>query len=156
MPQVSPPTQFPSDEGAGQHVMFVDDDEAIRGTLPRIIRRLGYRCSVYGDPGAALAAFRESPHGFDLVLTDFTMPTMNGVELAQQIKAVRAEIPIALVTGFGVDAAAAASAGIDVRLGKPVSIDTLAQTLRTMLSNGKAAMRPPGPAPAPRRDTGTA
>ena len=119
--------------GSGEHVMFVDDDDAIRSTLPLIIERLGYRCSAFAEPASALDEFRQNPKGYDAILTDFTMPVMNGVALAQQIKSIRPDVPIALVSGFGADAGAAPDSGIDLRIAKPVSIDVLTQSLRSML-----------------------
>ena len=48
----------------------------------------------------ALALFKEDPSRFDLVITDQTMPEMTGVELAKEILAIRADMPIIMCTGF--------------------------------------------------------
>ncbi|MEX2180325.1 MAG: ATP-binding protein [Gemmatimonadaceae bacterium] len=138
-PQPAAPDSTETLHGNGEHVMYVDDDEAIGSILSRVIRRYGYRCSTYTDPHAALRDFRDSPHSFDAVLTDFAMPTMTGIVLAQQLREIHPAIPIALVSGYGVDADTAAAAGIDLRIAKPVSIEVLARALRQMLQDGVPA-----------------
>jgi CheY-like chemotaxis protein len=135
--QPEPPSETPS--GNGEHVLYVDDDQALVNTLSRIIKRYGYRCTAYDDPDAALRAFTNSPHSFDAVLTDYMMPVMNGVTLARRLREIRPEIPIGVVSGFGVDVASAEQAGIDVRIAKPVSIEVLTQALQRMLRSRKAA-----------------
>ena len=62
--------------------MLVDDEPAVVDVTREILEMLGYRV-VTGTSGAeALDAFRADPGRFDLVITDFTMPRMTGVELA--------------------------------------------------------------------------
>ena len=139
------PVATPSDaqtatpHGNGEHVMYVDDDEALVNTLSRVIRRFGYRCTAYDDPNAALRDFQGNPHSFDAVLTDYMMPAMNGVTLAQRLREIRPEVPIAVVSGYGADVSSTEQAGIDVRIAKPVSIEVLTQALRTLLRSRRAA-----------------
>jgi CheY-like chemotaxis protein len=65
-----------------------------------ILEGWGYRVTGHTESPAALQAFMDNPQGFDLVMTDLTMPKMTGLELARRIMAVRPDIPIVLMTGF--------------------------------------------------------
>ena len=58
--------------------MFVDDETALANLAQAMLTRLGYDTEVYTSSRAALAAFQAAPQGFDLVITDQTMPHMTG------------------------------------------------------------------------------
>ena len=60
----------------------------------------GYRVTATTGAREALALFRLDPSRFDLVITDQTMPEMTGEELAKEILALRADMPIIMCTGF--------------------------------------------------------
>jgi len=89
--------------GAGQHLMYVDDDEALAFLMSRTLLRLGYRCTRFTDPRAALQEFRTSPRGFDAVITDLQMPGMSGLDLAGAIQEIRADVPIGVASGQAID-----------------------------------------------------
>ncbi len=61
-----------------EHLLLVDDEEALLYTIRRMLARLGYRVEAYSDPALALAAFQAAPTSFDAVITDFMMPGMSG------------------------------------------------------------------------------
>ena len=101
-PAPAEPTDFTASipRGTGQHIFVVDDDELSREALSRMLRRIGYRVTSFAEPTLALAAFRDSPDTVDLVLTDFAMPVMTGLVLAQQILALRRGLPVLLISGY--------------------------------------------------------
>ena len=68
--------------------------------VQRLLQRLGYRVSGFADPQAALSAVREQPRAFDLVVTDFNMPGMSGLQLAAALAALRPDLPIILSSGY--------------------------------------------------------
>ena len=84
----------------GKHILYLDDDEAIVFLMTRLLQRQGYKVSGYTDPREALAALRERPGEFDLTVTDYNMPGMSGLEVAQALKAIRADLPVALASGY--------------------------------------------------------
>lgn len=57
--------------------------------------------TAYDDPVSALREFSLRPQAFDLVVTDLTMPSMTGVELARSLLQIRAELPVLLASGYG-------------------------------------------------------
>jgi len=86
--------------GQGQHVVYVDDDEVMLVMVQHLLQRLGYRVTGFADPQAALAAIRQQPLSFDLVVTDVNMPGMSGLQLAAELAALRANLPIILSSGY--------------------------------------------------------
>ena len=100
---------------AGRHILYLDDDPALVLLLRRLLERQGYRVSAFTSQAAALAAVRATPDGFDLVVTDYNMPGMSGLEVVRQVRAINARQAVVIASGFVDDAlrSAAAAAGAD-------------------------------------------
>ena len=79
-------------------ILLVDDDELVLEANSSILRQCGHHVSTFIDPCAALAAFREAETEFDLVITDQTMPGMDGRELARTIQ-LEQDIPVMICSG---------------------------------------------------------
>ena len=119
--------------GHGEHIMYVDDEEALVSVMTRLLKRLGYRSTGYSDADEALRAFRTNPQEFHAVITDMAMPKMSGARLAHELRALRPGMPVAIASGNeNAEMEAAGRAGI-ARIAKPVSMETLSQMLRTLL-----------------------
>jgi PAS domain S-box-containing protein len=86
--------------GRGEHVLYVDDEPTLTETGRRRLVALGYTVTAATDPIRALEMVRGVPARFDLVITDYSMPRMNGVELARMLHAARPDLPIVVLTGF--------------------------------------------------------
>ena len=80
--------------------MYVDDDEALVFLVQRLLRRRGYEVSGFTDPHAAAAALRAAPQQYDLLVTDYNMPGYCGVALVREARAIRADLPVALASGY--------------------------------------------------------
>jgi signal transduction histidine kinase len=80
-------------------VLLVDDDESVRTILAEIIQDLGLKVTTAGDGAVALNELRKKSNRFDFVLTDVTMPKMNGVELINAMKKENIQVPVAMMTG---------------------------------------------------------
>jgi CheY-like chemotaxis protein len=80
--------------------MIVDDERALVALAEETVSNLGYEPVGFDSSVAALRAFRAEPKRFDLVLTDEMMPELMGTELARQIRQLRPDIPIILVSGY--------------------------------------------------------
>jgi CheY-like chemotaxis protein len=124
-----------------ERVLFVDDEELLAEMGRDMLEDLGYQMTVTTSSSEALALFRTDPGRFDLVITDVTMPEITGVELAREMRAVRADIPIIMCTGFShlVDADAAKTAGVMAFTMKPLTKQEIAKTIRTVLDGQPAA-----------------
>ncbi|WP_457575332.1 hybrid sensor histidine kinase/response regulator [Desulfomarina sp.] len=76
-------------------ILFVEDDRDQLDSIPRILEEMGHRVTATGDPEQGLAMIRSARNRFDLVITDFDMPVMNGVEMSLKL----GTIPVILVSG---------------------------------------------------------
>jgi PAS domain S-box-containing protein len=101
-PAAAPITIPPRDLsiGRGKCVMVLDDEVGVGDTIEKVLKRFGYTVEAFAEPTAALAAFRESPDRYSLVITDLTMPQMKGTAVAEAIWRLKQGIPILLITGF--------------------------------------------------------
>jgi signal transduction histidine kinase len=120
--------------GAGQHIMYVDDEEPLVLMTTRVLESLGYRCTGFSDPHAALQAFLTNSDSFDAVITDMTMPRMSGVDLARSMYRIHPEIPVAIASGYGGEMATLEPTGIRMRITKPATIQDLSAALKELLS----------------------
>ncbi|MGD2150603.1 MAG: ATP-binding protein [Desulfobacterales bacterium] len=118
-----------------ERILFVDDEKAMVDTIQPMIERLGYAVIARTSSIEALEAFRANPGRFDLVITDFTMPNMTGMELAKALLKLRSDIPIVLCTGYSehINEDKAKASGIRAFLLKPVVLDEIANTIRKVL-----------------------
>jgi DNA-binding NtrC family response regulator len=91
----------PTIEGGGRIVMIVDDEEPIVELLEERLAAIGFEPAGYCDSRQALAVFKEAPDRFDLLITDLSMPELDGLHLASAINEIRPELPVLLLTGFG-------------------------------------------------------
>ena len=118
-----------------ERILFVDDEKALIDLGKQMLERLGYKVVSRTSSVEALEAFRADPHKFDLVITDMTMPNMTGDELAEEIMALRPDIPIVLCTGFSlrITEEQAKKMGIREFVMKPLVMSDLAKTIRKVL-----------------------
>lgn len=121
--------------GSGQHVLYVDDEPRLARLEERRLTQLGYRITVVPDGKTALAAFLADPTGFDVVITDYTMPSMNGLDLARELTRIRPDIPVILSTG-NVDEFSrevCIEAGIRQIVTKPIRMQEISAALADVL-----------------------
>ena len=114
---------------------MVDDEIALTKAYQRLLKALNYEGTITTNPREAVSWVRENPARFDLVVTDLTMPQMNGLEVARQIRAIRVDLPIILATGFRatVTEQQLQETGIWELVEKPINMTTLAGVLRNSL-----------------------
>jgi signal transduction histidine kinase len=121
--------------GNGQTVMIIDDEKALVALTEEMLAELGYEPVGFNTGKAALAAFRETPQRFDTVLTDETMPELTGTDLAREIRLLRPDIPIVLMSGYSsapLDERAR-TAGIREVLRKPLRSKDIAECFGRVL-----------------------
>ncbi|MDH5445521.1 MAG: PAS domain S-box protein [Gammaproteobacteria bacterium] len=120
----------------GISILVVDDEASLVNLLDEFLTTQGAIVSSYTDPQAALTDFTESSNNYDLLITDYTMPGLSGLELAQQVLQKQAEIPIILSTGYSEDIEGLnhQTAGISHILHKPFNLQTLLNTINDLVS----------------------
>jgi CheY-like chemotaxis protein len=138
---VTAPNKSPPDKGAGQCVLYVDDEEPLVYLITRVLTRLGYEVVGFSDAYAALQAFRAAPDRFDAIVTDLSMPSMSGSELAAEILQLTPDKPIVLTSGYvrPEERDAALAAGVRELVLKPNTVEELGAVLHKLLSDQRAA-----------------
>ena len=124
-------------------ILYLDDDEALVFLVRRLLQRRGCQVSGFVSAEDALAALHADPHGFDLVVSDYNMPGMSGLDFARAVRVIRAELPVAVATGF-VDEqlrSEATDAGIRELIFKADTVDVFCDAMLRLASLQSAANR---------------
>jgi len=146
---MKPPT---SAHGSEPRVLFVDDELPLRSVVTRLLSRRGVDVVSVGDAVSAVERLREEP--FDLLLTDFQMPDMDGFALLAHVREHYPDLPAIMMTGHASvqHAVQAMSGGAVDYLPKPFSTDALADRVlgqirrrRETAPTRTMASRPPAP-----------
>ena len=122
------------------HVMYVDDDTALAYLIKRALGRRGYQVSTYNDPREAIEALKNPEHQVDLMVTDFNMPGFSGVELLNEVAALRPQLPKALASGYitpQIEAQALAAGALSL-IHKPNDVDDMCATVEELLQAHRA------------------
>jgi len=121
--------------GGNERILLVDDEEQIINLGRILLQKLGYQVTTKTCPIEALDEFKPHPDDYDLVITDFTMPKMTGDRLAEELMAIRPDIPIILCTGFSerITEETAIDIGIKGFVMKPIVIRELSEIIRKVL-----------------------
>jgi two-component system cell cycle sensor histidine kinase/response regulator CckA len=80
-------------------LLVVDDEVTLLDLLRRYLERIGYEVETHSDPAAALASFEADPQRFAMVITDLTLPGMDGEELIERIRGLNPKIPALISSG---------------------------------------------------------
>jgi CheY-like chemotaxis protein len=132
-------TELVREPGQG-HILLIDDEMKVLTVGRKMLEALGYQVIACGGPIGALEVVRERAADFDLVITDLNMPKMTGLDVAAEIRTIRADLPIALVTGFLGDddiEARAQSLGVRAFISKPFTPETLSQGVHAALKKAE-------------------
>lgn len=120
-----------------ERILVVEDEATLLNLTQLMLRRLGYRVVGCSDSLDALKRFQADPRGFDLVITDMTMPHLTGDRLAAELLKLRPDLPIILWTGYTelITDEAARSIGIREFVHKPLLHRDLAVTVRKAIDH---------------------
>ena len=122
-------------EGAGEHVLVVEDMPSVRMFVTEVLEDAGYRCTQAGDVDSALACLQADP-SINLLLTDVGLPAMSGRQLADVARGWRKDLPILFMTGYAemaINRQDFLANGMDL-LAKPFHISELLDKVRRGLS----------------------
>ena len=119
-------------------ILLVDDDPLVTEGTVEMLEYLGHSVTIAASGAEALTVMHSDAH-FDLVITDYAMPGMTGLVLAEHIRKLKPEIPIILATGYA--ETPAGDHGVQtIRLGKPYRLEKLASLLNGLLSRESTAL----------------
>ncbi len=136
----APGAPLPIPHGQNELVLLVDDEAALAAMGKAALERLGYRVVRHTSPAAALAEFQSRPAEFDLVITDYNMPGMNGAEFGAQVLATRPGQRMILTSGFSVrmNRESSLALGFGELLPKPYDLRGLGEAVqRVLAADGK-------------------
>lgn len=133
------PRRRRSPAGRLQHgsevILLVDDQDELRRTASRVLRRYGYTVLEAAGSADALALFDQERHRINLVLSDYIMPDMNGLELLRQLRARDPSVALALSSGHADLAAATGAEAMPTVpvIAKPWTMEELVGGVRAVL-----------------------
>ena len=116
-------------------ILLVDDDPSVRRILRRLLQLDNHLVEEAASGREAIDVFRFHPSHFDIVLTDWEMPDVNGGQLAHAIKQQASSTPVIMLTGLGepLDDSTERPGDVDLVLGKPVGLAKLRQALARVM-----------------------
>lgn len=119
------------------NVLVVDDEKDMLHVLSSMLTDLGYTVTGSADSAEALRFFHEAPFAFDIVITDQTMPKLTGDHLAEEMHAIRKDIPIIICTGYSsrIKHLKESPRGIRRILLKPFDMGALSRAVAEVLKN---------------------
>jgi CheY-like chemotaxis protein len=127
--------------GGSERILLVDDEKAMADMSTQMLKRLGYDVLGISNAIDALERIRREPGRFQLVISDLTMPHMTGIQLAEEIKKIKPDIPIILYSGFraALTVKQIKAFGISDFITKPVAKSELARVVRRALDSKQTA-----------------
>jgi len=113
----------PVKESRQARILVIDDEDSVRDVLSRMLKAKGHQVAVAANGEEGIERFRSEP--FDLVFTDLGMPKLSGWDVGKTIKTINPKVPIAMITGWGVelDRQKLSENGIDLSIAKPFNFD---------------------------------
>jgi len=117
--------------GGSECILFVDDEETIVEMNSQRLSSLGYKVVAIMNSVDALKAFEAEPGKFDLLITDYTMPHMTGMDLAKAVLKIKPDFPVILSSGL--DEEMVKEAGVKAFLSKTAGKREMASLIRRVL-----------------------
>lgn len=138
----------PDAAAAGADVLVVEDNPTNQLLVRQQLERLGHTCTIAPDGAAALELLGPADHGFDIVLMDWQLPDLDGLEVTRRLRTIEegrgGHVPVVAATASAMpeDRAACRAAGMDDFLPKPIGLDDL----KTMIDRWATVTDAPAPA----------
>jgi two-component system, cell cycle sensor histidine kinase and response regulator CckA len=121
--------------GRRESILVVDDEVLLLSMMQQRLRKMNYRVITRADSVSAWETFNADPKKFDLVITDHTMPTIQGADLAERLGDIRHDVPVILVTGLdpAPNLLRSRYASLRAVMAKPIDFVQLSQQMREFL-----------------------
>jgi CheY-like chemotaxis protein len=134
----APPPAPAECRGAGETVLLVDDEEMVRDLAAIVLQRWGFGVRTASGGKEAVELYRRGRHEVDVVLLDYSMPEMNGLQVLHALKEMNPDVRVVFSSGYALDGDAAPllAAGGKAFVAKPYEPEELVQTLRRVLDAG--------------------
>ncbi len=136
-----PAARTEADDGHAPHVLYLDDDDTLVFLVRRLLERRGYRVTAVGLQEEALSLVRERPGHYALLLTDYNMPGMSGLEVARAALAADPTLTVAVASGYITDElqAEAQAAGVREVVFKTDAVDQFCEIVARLVNPAAGA-----------------
>jgi two-component system cell cycle sensor histidine kinase/response regulator CckA len=118
-PAAPDPTETPNMADAPpadqRHILYLADDDTLVFLVRRLLERRGHKVTAFTEQREVIEAVRGNPGGFDLLLTDYNMPGMSGLDVAKAVLAINPALPVAVASGYITDELQAQAMAAGVR-----------------------------------------
>jgi CheY-like chemotaxis protein len=117
------------------HILVIDDEQPLAMMFSELFSTYNYDVSTFTDSREAFREFERDPDAFDLVITDYTMPELSGLELGKLLLTLRPELPVILCSGYSenIDEEKASDAGFKAFFTKPINLQDLISTVSELI-----------------------
>jgi PAS domain S-box-containing protein len=121
----------PASRHRSRHILLVDDHDGVRATTAALLEDLGHRVTTAADGSQVVGVSDEALEGIDIIISDYAMPQVSGLEVIRQLRLKRPALPGIIITGYA-DIEAIAGAPQDVMvLAKPFTPEQLRGAIAT-------------------------
>jgi len=122
------------------HIMLIDDEPMLTRLLSDLFDSAGFQCFIFNDPRAALSDYEKYPDKYDLIITDQTMPSLTGYDLATRILAISPQQAIILYSGYAekLNSEDITALGISAFVEKPFNNDSMLQLAEQALNKSNS------------------
>lgn len=123
-PAQTPSISEPAKQAGQRRILVVDDEASIRELLVKTLSLAEYTVDTAADGNSALSRLRDTATACDLAIVDLKMPGMDGLMLIRQMKQLRPDLPVIIITGFSTEVSAieAINLGVSGYLTKPFRV----------------------------------
>jgi len=121
--------------GGNEKILIIDDEVDITNILEAELKHLGYDVTSFNSPNTAYNEFQQEPNEFKLLILDYLMPEINGVDFAKKIFKIRPDLPIIIITGAELENQIKTSEVTNIKhiSKKPFSIREIDSSIRKIL-----------------------
>ena len=124
--------------GTGGKILIIDDNNDLRMVVTKMLSRLGYEVSSADSGENGLGLFFKDK--FDIVLSDYEMPGMDGVAFACSVKKSSPSTPVVIMTGAGMETVfSRKSTAVDKVISKPFTLAEIGETIQNFAGNALCA-----------------
>jgi len=121
--------------GGNESILLVEDDTYLCEAEKKMLQELGYKVTALISSTEAYEIFRKLPERFNIIISDYAMPKMTGLQLIQKIRPIRPNIPVIICTGYDKVASLKKTTPLkesEIIL-KPIELGNIANTIRRLL-----------------------
>ena len=130
---------LPDKRRGNETILLVDDEATLLKVEKEILESLGYIVEIHSSSVDALKLFSQKPDKYDLIITDYIMPQMTGIELSREIFKIRNNMPVILCTGFDevLSREQLEKESIKMLVLKPFTLNEITEKIRLVLDEQK-------------------